>query len=114
MTITWGAVTTHPNPSSIDERPDFVGGAIVLANGSLVVDQIAVKTRVGITWEGLTASQASALYALAVAYSAAAMDLSNAGGSNYGNVIPIPNSARRQPQPTYPVTYIVSVEVRST
>lgn len=111
--ITWGAVTTHPNPSTVEERPDFVGGATMLADGSLSVDQMAQKTRITVAWEGLTSTQMNALYALAVAYSAAAMDLSNAGGANYGNVVPIPNSARMSAVPSYPVTYMLSVEVRT-
>lgn len=114
MSVTWGGNATHPNPSTIEEQPDFVGGAGVMADGSLVIDTIITKKRIKVAWEGLTEAQADALYAIAILYVQSAMTLTAAGGGSYGNVLPIPNSALKTNVATYPVTYKFSVEVRTT
>ena len=85
-----------------------------MADGSLSIDTIATKTRIKLTWEGITSAQANALYAQAVTYTSATMTMTNAGGGSYGNVIPIPGSARYSPSGgAGSIVYDFSVEVRT-
>ena len=116
MTITWGSTTTHPNPSVFTEKDEMVGGSGVMADGSFVMDVIATKKRITLQWSGITAAQATALYAQAVTRTSAAMDLTNVGGSSYvGGVIPMPGSASKSPSGGDLTTlgFDVSVEVRT-
>lgn len=113
MTVTWGATTDFPNPSTLEESVDFVGGTGIMADGSMVIDLVARKQRVKLGWQSVTLLEANSLYAQAVNYNAAAMDMTNAGGMDYGDVVPIPNSARKVAQGGYPVVYDVNVEVRT-
>jgi hypothetical protein len=113
MTVTWGATTTYPNPSTLEKSADFVGGVGVMADGTLSIDAIVTKTRIKLGWKAIDATNAGNLYTQATTYAAATMDMSNAGGANYGNVIPMPNSARLSPVGGTPLVYDVSVEVRT-
>lgn len=113
MTVTWGATSTYPNPSTLEETADFVGGVGVMADGSLSIDAITTKKRIKIGWQAIDATNAGNLYTQAVTYTVATMDMSNAGGANYGNVLPVPNSARKSPSGGSPIVYDVSVEVRT-
>jgi hypothetical protein len=113
MSVTWGVTTNYPNPSTLEEASDFVGGTGIVADGSVVIDLIVTKKRVKIGWQAIDATNAGNLYTQAVTYTAAAMDMSNAGGANYGNVVPVPNSARKSPSGGSPIVYDVSVEVRT-
>jgi len=112
-TVTWGVVTTYPKPSKVQETPELVGGVGTMADGSMVIDVIATKKHIRLEWQGLTATEVAALYAQSISYAAAAMDMTNGGGLNYGNVIPIPGSASKNAVATVPVTYDFSVEVRT-
>lgn len=114
MAVTWGSTSTYPHPSTLEETPDFVGAVGVMADGSYSIDAIATKTRIKLGWQGITAAQAAGLYAQAVTYSVATMNMTNAGGANYGNVIPIPGSARYSPSGgAGSIVYDFSVEVRT-
>lgn len=113
MTVTWGVTTNYPNPSSLEEAEDFVGGTGIMADGSMAIDLIARKQRVKLGWQGLTLLEANSLYAQAVNHNPAAMDMTNAGGMDYGDVTPMPGSARKSANGGCPVTYDVSVEVRT-
>lgn len=113
MSVTWNA--THPNPSKLDESADFVGAVGVMADGSLVIDTIVTKKRIKLSWEGITLVEGAALYAQALTYTQASMNMTNAGGGNYGNVLPIPGSARYSPSGgAGSLVCDVSVEVRTT
>lgn len=115
MAVTWGTTSTYPHPSKLEEAPDFVGAVGVMADGSLSIDTITTKTRIKLTWEGITSTQANALYAQALTYTSATMNMTNAGGGSYGNVIPIPGSARYSPSGgAGSIVYDFSVEVRTT
>lgn len=114
MTVTWGVTTNYPNPSTLEEVEDFVGGTGIMADGSMVIDLIARKQRIKLGWQSVTLLEANSLYAQAVNHNPAAMDMTSAGGMNYGDVIPIPNSARKSAHGGYPVVYDVSVEVRTS
>ena len=113
MSVTWSSTTTYPNPSSLEESADFVGGFGVMADGTVSIDAIATKKRIKIGWKAIDSTNAGNLYTQATTYAAATMDMSNAGGANYGNVIPMPNSARLSPVGGSPLVYDVSVEVRT-
>lgn len=113
MTVTWSTTTTYPNPSTLEESADFVGGIGVMADGSLSIDTITTKKRIKIGWQAIDSTNATNLYSQAVNYAAATMDMSNAGGANYGNVVPVPNTARKSPSGGSPLVYDVSVEVRT-
>ena len=113
MTVTWGTTTTYPNPSTLEETAEMVGGMGVMADGSLSIDAIVTKKRIKIGWQAIDATNAGNLYTQAITYAAATMDMSNAGGANYSNVVPIPNSARKSPSGGSPIVYDVSVEVRT-
>lgn len=113
MTVTWGVTTDFPNPSKLDETSVFVGGTGTMADGSLLIDLIARKQIVKLEWQRVTLLQANSLYAQAVNYTPAAMDMTNAGRMNYGDVVSIPGTARLSAVGGYPVTYDVSVEVRT-
>lgn len=116
MTITWGSTTTHPNPSVFTERDEMVGGSGVMADGSFVSDVIATKKRITLQWSGITASEATALFAQAVTRTSAVMDLTNVGGSNHSSgVIPMPGSASKSPSggDVNALGFDVSVEVRT-
>lgn len=113
MAVTWGATTTYPNPSKLKKVPEMVGGVGIMADGSLSIDILAAKTRIQLVWQAIDATNANNLYTQATTYTAATMDMSNAGGANYGNVIPMPNSASIEPQGGSPLVYDVSVEVRT-
>jgi len=91
----------------------MVGSVGVMADGSMVIDVIATKTRIQLGWQAIDATNANNLYTQATTYAAATMDMSNAGGANYGNVIPVPNSANLEPSGGSPVVYDLSVEVRT-
>ena len=84
-----------------------------MADGSLLIDLIARKQIVKLEWQRVTLLQANSLYAQAVNYTPAAMDMTNAGRMNYGDVVSIPGTARLSAVGGYPVTYDVSVEVRT-
>lgn len=113
MSVTWGVTTNYPNPSKLDAKPDFVGGTGTMADGSMVIDLIARKQLVSLGWQSVTLLQANSLYAQAVNYNPAAMDMTNAGYLNFGDVIPMPGSASISLNGGYPVTYDVSVTVRT-
>ena len=113
MAVTWGATTTYPNPSTLEEADELVGAVGVMADGSLSIDVLATKKRIKIGWQAIDSSNAAALFAQAITRTSATMDMSNAGGANYGSVVPIPNSARKSPQGGSPLVYDVSVEVRT-
>ncbi len=112
MSVTWGATTTYPNPSKLKKVPEMVGGVGIMADGSLLIDVIATKTRIQLSWQAIDVTNANNLYTQATTYTASTMDMSNAGGANYGSVIPVPNSASLEPSGGSPVVYDLSVEVR--
>jgi TRAP-type mannitol/chloroaromatic compound transport system substrate-binding protein len=113
MTVTWGTTTTYPNPSTLEEADELVGAVGVMADGSLSIDVLATKKRIKIGWQAIDSTNANNLFAQAITRTSATMDMSNAGGANYGSVVPIPNSARKSPQGGSPLVYDVSVEVRT-
>ena len=61
----------------------------------MAIDLIARKQRVKLGWQGLTLLEANSLYAQAVNHNPAAMDMTNAGGMDYGDVVSVPGSARK-------------------
>lgn len=113
MTVIWGATTDFPNPSTLEEVEDFVGGVGVMADGSYSIDLIARKQRVKIGWKSVTLVQANSLYAQAVNHNPAELDMTNAGRMNYGDVVSIPGTARLSAVGGSPIVYDVSVEVRT-
>ena len=113
MSITWGVTTDFPNPSKLEETSVFIGGTGTMADGSLSIDLIARKQIVKLEWQSVTLLQANSLYAQAVNYNPAAMDMTNAGRMDYGDVVSVPGTARLTAVGGYPVTYDVSVEVRT-
>lgn len=113
MTVTWGSTNNYPHPSKLEKIPEMVGAVGVMADGSLSIDTIVTKTRIKLAWEGIALSKADLLWTQSITYTSAAMDMTNAGGANYGNVIPIPGSARYSPSGGEgSIVYDFSVEVR--
>lgn len=114
MTVTWGAITTYPNPSVMEEGDDMTGATGVMADGSLVIDVIATEKRIKLEWHGISATDSRNLYTQAITRTAAVMDMTNIGSINFGNVVPIPNTASRTPSGgASSIVYDVSVEVRT-
>lgn len=114
MTVTWGAITTYPNPSVMEEGDDMTGATGIMADGSLVIDTITTEKRIKLEWHGISATDSRNLYIQAITRTAAVMDMTNVGSINFGNVIPIPNTARRTPSGgAGSIVYDMSVEVRT-
>ena len=109
MASTWGG-DTIPAPTRYDRQTQLVGSQIIVADGSMVTDNIATKYLIDLEFANVTETERNTLTGKLNTFSSTALIIES---ETTENVIPIAGSTRVSRLPGGTRAYIVSGQVRT-
>lgn len=94
MAISWGSESL-PNPTQYPITYQQIGGgALTVASGAQVIDIIAQKMEIVLTWEGISSADKDKIVTKATTFSSASLNLGGTGGAGGPTVSVIPQPGR--------------------